>query len=110
MTIERRQREPDPYVPFMRSIDELPDDISLSALKRACRYRIRRALGRPKTESVVVLRREQGFSESAVAERGDPLASVERGRVEQGWTFAAVALFLIRERVHSEVQKCRCLL
>ena len=80
-------------------VDKFPHDVARSAPPRRALDRELRILRRPQSEAVVVLRGQNGVFRAGVADGADPLAAVERGRVEalrSHRQHIPVAVFLVK--------------
>ena len=108
MVVVRRQIESHPHPGGVHGVGEVAHHVALAVLPGAVRDGIVRIRRRPETEPRGVLDDELGLLEASVLERGDPLAGVEVGGIEQRRLVdGGVAVLGSVEGVETEVQICR---
>ena len=105
VAVPRREVHAELEAALAARVAELAEHIALAALPRAVRDRVRRELGRPVAVAVVVLGGDDDALHARVLHDLDPLARVERGRVEDVRGLVAVAPLLVGEGVRAEVDE-----
>src|SRR5882724_6780667 len=89
----------------MSGVNELLYHVALAAKPRARCHRVGGALGWPQAESVVMLGRQHRLAEARALECRHPLDRIERRGIEEHRARGAVALLLVAESIHAEMQE-----